>query len=221
LLDDVLAGQVSAKVFVFLNAWALSSSQRAQLLGATRGSVCVWCYAPGYFDGGHTALESGSQLTGFRLNSVSVERAWATPTEAGRRLGLSRAFGVDGLIRPLLAATTATASEVLATYADGSAAVAIRRSPESTSIFVGVPQLTSELLRLAAREAKVHLFTQTDCNVYANGPFLALHAPVEGVFEVDTGRPGKVIDVTTAKAVGEGPRMSLSLKRGETRVLKY
>jgi beta-galactosidase len=43
-----------------------------------------------------------------------------------------------------------------------------------------------ELLRLAARKAGVHLYTQTDCNVYANGPIVALHASHDGPIIVNT-----------------------------------
>jgi len=52
LSDDVLNGRVWAKLFVFLNAWSLSPEQRAKPAHATLGRACLWCYAPGYFDGG-------------------------------------------------------------------------------------------------------------------------------------------------------------------------
>jgi hypothetical protein len=34
-------------------------------------------------------------LVGFQLRPVSPQKAWATPTEAGRKLGLQQAFGVE------------------------------------------------------------------------------------------------------------------------------
>jgi hypothetical protein len=76
----------------------------------------------------------------------------------------------------LFAAADASPLETLATYPDGSAAVALRQAHGGQSLFVGAPGLTSELLRLAARKTGVHLCTQTDCNVYAIGPIVALHA---------------------------------------------
>ncbi len=41
LLDDVTAGRVDAKMFVFLNAWCLSPDQRQQILNATRGKLRI------------------------------------------------------------------------------------------------------------------------------------------------------------------------------------
>ena len=46
LQDDVAAGRVHAKMYVFLTAWRLPPAQRQQLLDATRGKLRIWCYAP-------------------------------------------------------------------------------------------------------------------------------------------------------------------------------
>jgi beta-galactosidase len=51
LLDDVLAGRAPAKVYALLDAWTLSAADREKLLEATRGSLRIWCYTPGLFDG--------------------------------------------------------------------------------------------------------------------------------------------------------------------------
>lgn len=221
LLDDVLAGRVRARLFVFLNAWCLTAEQRATLAKVTRGSVSIWCYAPGYLDDDRISLEAMEQVTGFRFRATSIEKAWVKPTEAGQKRGLQHEFGAEGTIRPLLSVVAKKSDEVLATYPDGSAAVALRRSPDGLSMFVGVPRLTSELLRLAAREAHVHLFTETDCNVYANGSFLALHGSQDGPLDLNTGKPEPVRDFFTGEAIGQGPTLQLSLKRGETRVFRY
>jgi len=217
LLDDVLDGRVRAKLYVFLNAWQLSAQQRKQLLAVTRGSTRLWCYAPGYFDDYRPSRPAMRELTSFDLRPVSPEKAWAEPTE----MGLSQAFGVQRAVKPLFAAHGVTSRETLATYPDGSAAVTMRQTDGGTSVFVGAPGLTSELVRVAARKAGVHLFTQTDCNVYANGPFLTLHACQDGPVKIDTGRPTPILDELTKQAIGRGPRLTLPLRRGQTRVLRY
>ena len=81
--------------------------------------------------------------------------------------------------------------------------------------------MTSEVLRLAARLAGVHLFSQADCNVCANGPFLAVHAAQEGPLELDLGRATPIRDALSGDTIGQGPRCTLALRRGETRVLRY
>jgi beta-galactosidase len=221
LLDDVLRGRVDAKLFVFLNAWQLSVAQRQALRSSTRGSCCVWCFAPGLHDGDRTSPEGMREISGFRLVPVSPVRAWATPTDVGKQFGLVTAFGVDAPITPLFAAADASPEETLATYPDGSAAVALRRVSGGWSVFVGVPSLTSELLRLAARKARVHLYTESDCNVYANGPIVALHAAQDGAITLNTGRRTKIRDALDGNLIGNGPQINLPLKKGETWVLRY
>ena len=159
------------------------------------------------------------QLTGFRMKQLTGVQAWAKPTAAGRNLGLHEAFGTHSAIRPLFAAEDATPAETLATYSDGSAAVALRQTADGLSLFVGPPCLTSNLLRLAARKAGVHLVTQTDCNVWSNGPYFSLHAAQDGPLKVDTGLPGEVRDLLTGEIFGDGPTITLPMKLGETRVL--
>jgi hypothetical protein len=219
LLDDVARGRVKAKLYIFLNAWNLSAKTREELLRATRGALRIWCYAPGFLEGSRYAPEAMRQLTGFSLQMVSPERAQAAPTAAGRRAGLAP-FGVAQPIRPLFAASDASEKETLAVYPDGSAAVALKRTPEGESLFVGVPGLTPPLLRYAARRAGARIYTLTDCCVYANGPFVALHAVQDGPVSVLTGNRAVVKDALTGQTMGRGPRLTIPMRLGETRVLR-
>ncbi len=221
LLDDVLRGRVQARLYVFLNAWQLSAGQRKELRRQTRGSCRVWCYAPGVHEGDQTSPDAMREVTGFRLVPVSPDRAWAAPTTHGKQLGLETSFGAERPVTPLFAVADATPEETLATYTDGSVAVALRRVSDGWSIFVGAPGLTSDLLRLAARKAGVHLYTRTDCNVYANGPIVALHASRDGPITLDLARRGRIYDARSGDFLGKGPSLTLPLKRGETRVLRY
>jgi len=219
LLDDVAAGRVDAKLYVFLNAWCLSKTQRDAVLATTSAATTIWCYAPGYHDGDAASLASLRSLTGFQLRPITSAKAWAEPTEAGRRLGLQGGFGLPQPVRPLFAAMDAEPDEILAVYPDGSPAVAMRKTAQGNSIFVGVPRLTTDLLRIAARTAGVHLVTQQDCNVYANGSLLVLHAADDGDREIDVGKAGDVCDLMTGAVIGQGPKMTLPFQRGDTRVL--
>jgi len=220
LLDDIVRGRVHSKLYIFLNAWQLSAAQRKALRKNTRGACNVWCYAPGLHDGNRTSSAAMQELTGIHLVPVSPAKALAAPTDLGKQLGLQTSLGVDRAVTPLFAAADVSPAEILATWSDGSPAVALRKTSRGWSMFVGVPSLTSDLLRIAARKAGVHLYTKTDCNVYANGPIIALHAAQDGPITLDTGIRGAVHDALTNEVIGEGPRLNLPIKRGDTRVLR-
>lgn len=150
LLDDVLAGRVHAKLYVFLNPWNLTDADRAKLIEQTRGAARIWCVPPG----------------------------------------------------------------------TGSVATNLVRDETGVSYFYDKLTLTSDYVREAARAAGVHLFTQTNCNVYANAGYVALHASQDGAIELDTGNPGEVVDVLTGEKLGRGPKLVLPMKRADTRVLQ-
>jgi hypothetical protein len=219
LIDDVWAGLVDAKLLVFLDAWRLDAAQRKGLLAATRGKAKVWCYAPGYLDGNQPSLDAMRELTGFQMKQLSGVVAQAQPTAAGKAAGVE-AFGINRALKPLFAAADATPEETLATYPDGSAAIALRQTADGPSLFVGVPGLTSSLLRIIAKRAGVHLYTNTDCNVTANGPFLVLHGAADGPVQLDTGSTADVFDLISNEKVGTGPVFPLDLGKGKTRVLR-
>ena len=220
LQDDLTAGRVDAKLVVMLNAYLADADQRAKLRAALRGKARVWCWAPGYYDGWTVSPAGMNDLTGFRLLPVTPEKAVATPTAAGTAWGLTKPIGPNQAVRPLFAVADATPAETLATYADGSAAVVARQTADGLSVFVGPPALTSELLRGAAERAGVHLYTRTDCQVYANGPFLGLHAAQAGPLTVKLPAAGPVYDALSGERVGQGPTLNFELALGDTRVLR-
>ena len=223
LLDDYLAGKIEAKLNVFVAAWQLSSEQRKTLREKAQSgnAVNLWCYAPGFLDtekGG--SVETMRELTGLTLKRLddgdTPVHAWAEPTEVGKKFGLETGFGIKSPVKPLFAVADAKPEEILATFSDGSAAVVMR----GNTMFVGAPGLTSSLLRIAARKAKVHLYTETDCNVYANGSALVLHGAADGPVKLRFRKNCTVTDLLDGSAMGKGSTLELPLKLGETRIFR-
>ncbi len=208
LQDDVAAGRVGAKLFVFLTPWRADAAQVEKIRRATRSALRIWCYEP------------TPGLTDFTFKALTNVIALATPTAVGRQLGLTTELGAKAPIKPLYAVSDAQPEEVLATYPDGSAAIVLRRAGNGGDLFCGVPGLTSELVRLAARTAGVHLFTQRDCNLHANGPFISLHAAEDGQLEINTGRAGPVRDLLTGEKLDDGEKVFWDAKLGESKVLR-
>jgi len=220
LFDDVVAGRVHPRLYYFADLYQTSYLERQALQKAIRNAVSIFSYAPGYLDGYKPSLTAMHELTGFELKPLTDVEAWATPTEAGRKWGLTLPFGVHHTLKPLFAVTGVPVSDVLAVYPDGSAAIAIRRTQHGAAIFCGTPAASTELLRHAARLAGVHLYVDSDCCVYANGRFVALHGAVDGAVLLETGSTAQVRDVLTGKLLGFGPSLAINLRKGETRVLQ-
>jgi beta-galactosidase len=222
LLDDVLAGRVDAKLYVFLNAWTLTADERKLLRKRLRGKTAIWCYAPGYHNGDAASFAAMRELTGHVLTPFAKPLLpRATATEAGKTAGLeAEDFGGDRAIRPVFHAPEAPESKVLARYASGEAAVAWTKDNRGTSIFCGVPKLTAGLLRFAAKRAGVHLFTEDGCVLYANGPFIVLHGTGPDEIRLNTGSRRPLVDALTGEKLGRGPQVTIPLGFGKTRILR-
>lgn len=221
LLEDALEGKVPAKLQVYLAAWSMTPEQRQALEGSKRaGTTRVWCYAPGYLHPDRADVEGIREVTGFSAKVVAPGSAEVTPTGAGRALGLTEPWGPKAAIQPLFAVDCAP-DEALATYADGSVAVAVRRGEQGTDVFVGVPRLTPELVRVLADIAGVHLFTRGNATVWAAEAFISFQAHEAGPLTFDTGKAGPVFDALEGTLLGEGPVVTLEVKQGEARVLRY
>ncbi|MDR3709480.1 MAG: beta-galactosidase [Capsulimonadaceae bacterium] len=220
LQDDVAAGRVHAKVYVFLSAYRFNASSRAALRKAVKGASSIWCCAPGYIDGDHASLEAVKELTGFDVKIVQPASAVVSPVDAGIRLGLTSAFGPVSAPRPTLAVTDARPGEALAVFPDGSVAIAMRKTAIGTSIFVGTSALSPELIRLAAKAAGAHLFADHSAAVFANGPYIAVHATQDGLVTLDTGKRSAILDAMTGQRLGMGPVARLPMTAGDNVIIK-
>jgi hypothetical protein len=82
------------------------------------------------------------------------------------------------------------------------------------------PRLTPELLRIAAPAARVHLYSEQDCCIYANGPFLPVHATNDGPLTLNANGSARVTDMLIGLVAGRGPKIRVVMKRGQTRVFR-
>ena len=180
----------------------------------------VWCYAPGYLLPDRADIAAMNEVTSFKHRAVSPGSAEVTPTEVGRKVGLTEAWGPKEMIQPLFT-VEASPAETLATYKDGSPAVAIRRSQRGLDVFAGVPALTPELVCAFAKMAGVHLFTEGNAAIWAAEGILSIQAHKSGPLVIQTGHSRTVKDTLTDAKLGRGPRITVPMEAGEVRVLRY
>jgi hypothetical protein len=137
---------------------------------------------------------------------------------------LLASFGLRAAIQPLFT-VEARPEETWARYADGSVAVAETDSSADADagweIFIGTPRLTPELLRAAAKLARVHVFTEAKVPVWVAEGYVAIQAHAPGPVIVDVGQAVPVFDALEKQRLGQGPRLQVPFKQGETRVLRY
>lgn len=105
--------------------------------------------------------------------------------------------------------------------AEKDAVDALEAAGETKVVRVDMTPVMTDELRARAADAGVWIYTDVPCNVWANGPFVTLHAPVDGeyLFTAPEGTK-QLVDFITGKVLAEGSSVSLSLKLGDTKIIK-
>jgi len=217
LLDDAVAGKVPAKLQVHLATFAPKPAQRAALRAQAAVSH-LWCYAPGVITPTGFEIAAMSDLTGFACSPAKPRRLGHA--DGGGQPWPARHVGRRAPITPLFTVAP-EGVEVLATWDEGSAAVALRRKPGGVDVFCAVPALSPELLRACAKLAGAHVYAEQNAAVWADAGYVSVTPMGDGPLLVSGTSPGKVVDAITGETLGEGRSVTLTAKAGETRLLRW
>ena len=95
------------------------------------------------------------------------------------------------------------AAEILARYADGKPAMAVKRLGKGAIVYSAVPLTLPQMYRNIARYAGVHLYLDTDDALYADGDFVMIHTLTAGAKQVRLRQPAAEIrEVFTGETAG-------------------
>ena len=221
LLKDVLENPDAAKLNVMLSVYALNSSQRQALKKLREKSSNIWAWIPALadIDKKSFSLEAVKEATGFGVRYANGTDALAIPTEAGKKIGLTKPFGMKHDIHPLLSVVTEKGDIVLATYSDGSPCVVLRGG-KHPQLFCGVTVIPTELYRYMAEVSGAHVYCRQDAAVYANGAYVSLTATKDGEHIVDFGGKAEIFDALSGKKLGDSNVLKINMKKGDCRFFR-
>jgi hypothetical protein len=197
--------------YLFLNTFHLTGRQRRTIASRVRrdGKVAVWIYAPGFVQEDRLSVAAASELTGMQLGMAEVESDlhvhlvdFQHPITQGLPRGTR--FGTDVPVGPVFYADDPAATTLgLATYhyAVARPGLCCRSLGDWTSVYVAAPMVPAGLLRNIARLAGVHVYSDSEDVLYADGHFLALHTRYAGPRRLCLPR---VCDVHDLFASGDG-----------------
>jgi len=228
LLEDFLAGKVKrAKLYIFPNAFVLTSAQRARIreILKRQKATAVWFYAPGFIDPGKgdARPEYIRDLTGIPVQPLPdpLEDTLQPVSDSSLCSGVTEAFGSRrGDLRTRWAVVPSGGARPLAVYAgkDQPVGAALSEQDGWRSVFIASLYAPPELLRNIARSAGVWIYCDTNDVVLGDGHFLSLAASEEGEKILHLPRPSTLTDSLTGQKVASGRRITLRMKKGETRL---
>ncbi len=234
--------QKSYKLFVFLNAFRLSPKDRENLAAIRRGGkTSLFLYAPGYLrDGEAPSLAALSETVGMTVGSLPVTPGHFTVAQgdpaigalAGERTRLRIITGRNeeamlgrraSELRPGFQITDAMATP-LARWPNGEVAVAEKVSPHhGRTIYSALPYLEADLLRVIARKAGVHLYSDRKVLLDADSNLLMIHHGYEPETTVTLTLPEKkaVYDAMTGEPVAPTTtQFDVQFEENQTRLLR-
>ncbi|NQT51384.1 hypothetical protein HQ576_05005, partial [bacterium] len=225
LLSDLCAGLVpDAKLYVFLNAFAITPEQRQAIHRQVRrdGNWSLWFYAPGCVDPSGGAGDMAA-LTGLPLERIAgprVPRVKAGASSILARVGDPKelSFGGGPPLHTLVRVQSGALNlEVLGHYeGTADAALALRRQKEWTSAFCGSTSISTGVLREIARAAGAHIWLGTGDVVIASEALVVVHASQAGEKRLALPHGVALRDAWTARAYRANE--PLALRSGETRI---
>ena len=159
----------SVKLFVFVNTFRTTQEQDKLIEEIKKkGRTLLWFYAPGYLTETNISLQHMEKLTGFPLlkrgESIVPEAIVSAQENSSVKTLNGHRFGSPRPLAPTFYGDVARGGfETLASYAEGNQpAMLLKRNPEWTSIFCGVPSISVPMMRAVAREAGVTLRVNAD-----------------------------------------------------------
>ena len=187
------------KLYIFLTPYAMDKVKREKIQAklARSGAVAVWCYAPGFFDGSRGSVENMKKLTGFNFKMVRSKAKVTAP--AARVPGFGFIPGASYAVDPQFYVTD---KSLISTGNGG--VFAAKDMGKWRSVYSFMP-LTRYHLRALCNYAGVHLYSDTDDELFANTSYVMLHTRKGGdkVIRLPKGKYN-VTELYTGKKLGKG-----------------
>jgi len=222
LLDDILDGKVSPKLNLFLAAFALDAKQREKMAAVAEKSACVFALSTGLvdIDKRKFSTDAVKEATGFDVKILAGVRALAIPTKEGRAANITKPFGSGKYFNPLLSPIPQKGDVVLARYESGDPAVLLRQSGNFPQMFVGAPEIPTELYKFMISLSGAHVYTNDPASIYANGKYISVAALEDGDVHLNIPSDQDVFDALTNKKLGTAPHLTLPLPKGTALLLR-
>ncbi len=222
------------KMYLFLNSFYLPDAERKLIREKIcgNGHTVVWLYGSGYVGDENAQVDNISGLTGIkvskyegkltRLNCVidnythEITKGLPTYMRFGCERTLEPVFWVDDPEAQILGELSCTTNEG-AVFTFRKPGLCMKRFKDWTSIWSGVPNLPSPLLRNIAKSAGVHIYSEGDDQVFASERVFSIHAGYDGVRKISFPRKTTIYDPFKKEYVARNvDKAEKFMKKGDT-----
>lgn len=177
LMEDLLAGKVSADLVVMLNCGSLSADEQEKLEAQVHKDDRTVMWMTGFGELTDAQIQA---LTGMTVSKVTPPDSLALTL----RPNAAANFSGDTVLLPKLLdplyKVTSQDVDVLGTFSDGTAGMVSKKVGNSTQIFCASDALTIPLLQSVAGMAGVNVYLSTGDVYYGNDSLSVIHTRTAG-----------------------------------------
>lgn len=226
LLEDLASGTVpSAKMYVFLNCFHLTGSEREAITKQCTGKTAVFFYGNGLIDQ-NVSVANMESLLGVPM-SISTE---SVPGKVSiEKHDLTEGvpdFGLENPLSPVFYLDKDRGKEtppmVLARYTTNGEPAVWATNGSMKTVYIGAVTAPASLLRNIAKWAGAHLYCETDDVVSAGQDFMGIHASLSGTKKLSIPLSATVRDALTGEQIAmDGKSWSVEMIKGETKLYRW
>ncbi|MEN6403285.1 MAG: beta-galactosidase [Armatimonadia bacterium] len=226
LLDDLTEGKLPKfRMYVFLNCSHMTDAQRQFITRNLQsgGTTLLWMLAPGYASDTTLDVKHVSQLTGMAMVERNQDILWRMTLSDKHDLTKGIVdFEQPNFKLPIQFVPEDARVTSLANWEGTDVpAMAIFKRPEWTSVYSAGPLLSAELVKRLARNAGVHIYTESTEPAFVGGGMIGLHTGAARTETLTFPRPTTVTDLMTGELLGTKVKtLKVKLEEPQTRLLK-
>ena len=219
------------KAVFFLNSFGFNDDERNFIKNkvAKNNRFLIWNYAPGYIDTGKTlSLETMKDVSGFNFKEIDIEDTPDILIE-NENTFLTKGMKAGTRIKMTTTSRLSKFSPLFATQ-DGEragrhiscdeTALAVKKFPDWTSIYIGAFLIPPEIIKNIIRKAGVFIYNDNNITGFYGNHFTGFTADKKTDFRCNFPSPLCVYDIRGKKLLGKNTdKVDLSMEDGETLIL--
>ncbi|MBP3937105.1 MAG: hypothetical protein IK954_05930 [Clostridia bacterium] len=177
LMEDLLAGKVSADLLVILNCNTLTADEQKKLEAQVHkdGRTVMWMTGFGELTGAQIQA-----LTGMTFTTVDQPNSLALTLKPNAAANFSGNTVITSKMLDPLYKVTSKDVQVLGTFSDGTPGMVSKKVGKSTQIFCASDTLTIPLLQSVAKMAGVNVYLSSGDVYYGNDSLAVIHTNTAG-----------------------------------------
>jgi len=174
--DFNLKNMPEYKFYIFLVSFYIDEETKNSILKKLKNSnaIVLWLYAPGFITDGGFSLQNMEEITGMKINYIETESVGETEIKNEKFYKFCKSFRTTKPTGLIFYVENPEETYGLLSM-NKKPSFCSKKMDGWVSIYSSIPVIPAEILREIAKEAGVHIYSESNDAVYVCENFLGIH----------------------------------------------